>query len=158
MTAVIIRSAERGARLAAILYGVQSGQAQWWADQLMSVRNSKNPQSWKDQLDSDEKCSELIIFNKSFDLPCKRSPSVAKPDRINVLWKKSKDYLKLKTKTVPAWVTAGVVDTIAFTTVVTVMSVVINDAVVDTSSNFPPVSTTPLIHLTLYKYLSEIWE
>ena len=85
MTAVIIRSAERGARLAAILYGVQSAQAQWWADQLMSVQNSKNPPGWKDQLDSGEKCPELIIFNKSFDLTCNRSPSLAKPDRINVL-------------------------------------------------------------------------
>ncbi len=76
MTAVMTRSAERGARLAAILYGVQSAQAHWWADQLMSVQNSKNPQSWKDQLDSDEKCSELFIFNKSFDLTCNRSPSI----------------------------------------------------------------------------------
>jgi hypothetical protein len=71
------RSAERGARLAAILYGVQSAQAHWWADQLMSVQNSKNPQTWKDQRDSDENCSELIIFNKSFDLTCNRSPPLA---------------------------------------------------------------------------------
>jgi len=74
MTAVTARSAERGARLSAILYGAQSAQAQWWADQLMSVQNSKNPQGWKDQLDSDEKCPELIIFTKSFDLTCRRSP------------------------------------------------------------------------------------
>jgi hypothetical protein len=79
------RSAERGARLAAILYGAQSAQAQWWADQLMSVQSLKNPQDWKDQLDSGEKCSELNIFNQSFDLTCTRSPSLANPDRIKLL-------------------------------------------------------------------------
>ncbi len=84
MTEVTARSAERGARLAAILYGVQSAQAHWWADQLMSVQNSKNPPSWKDQLDSDEKCPELINFNKSFDLTCSRSPSLANQDRIKL--------------------------------------------------------------------------
>ncbi len=84
MTAVTARSAERGARLAAILYGVQSAQAHWWADQLMSVQSSKNPQDWKDQLDSDEKCPELINFNKSFDLTYNRSPSLANQDRIKL--------------------------------------------------------------------------
>jgi hypothetical protein len=84
MTAVKARSAERGARLAAILYGVQSAQAHWWADQLMSVHNSKNPQDWKDQLDSDEKVSEFIL-SKNFKLTCNRSPSLAKPDRIKLL-------------------------------------------------------------------------
>ena len=83
MTAVKARSAERGARLAAILYGVQSAQAHWWADQLMSVHNSKNPQDWKDQLDSDEKVSEFIL-SKNFKLTCNRSPSLANQDRIKL--------------------------------------------------------------------------